>query len=111
LQDTPIGERPGGKRHGTITSLTARSRLAGELSGELGYTRQVWNSELPYSPELLIDQVRAQTTQVLRATLSYPLARNHSLQLEARAVRNKENISIFQYNNRLLQLSWLWQQP
>jgi hypothetical protein len=111
LQDNPSGERPGGKRHGAFTSLFARKRLAGELSGELGYTRQDWNSALPYSPELLIDQVRAQSTQVLRAVLTYPVARNQSLQLEARAVRNKENISIFQYNNRQLQLSWLWQQP
>ena len=111
LQDNPIGQRPGGKRHGTFTSLVARRRWDGTLTGELGYTRQNWNGELPYSPDLLIDQVRTQSTQVLRATLSYPLFGNHSLQLEARVVRNKENISIFQYNNRQLQLSWLWQQP
>jgi hypothetical protein len=111
LQDNPTGQRPGGKRHGAFTSLVARRRFGASLTGELAYTRQDWNSELPYSPELLIDQVRAQSTQVLRATLNYPLGGNHSLQLEARAVRNTENISIFQYNNRQLQLSWLWQQP
>jgi hypothetical protein len=26
-------------------------------------------------------------------------------------VRNRENISIFEYNNRQLQLSWQWQGP
>lgn len=111
LNDHAIAQRPGGNRHGIFSSATARRRLGGELIGELSYTRQTWNSALPYSPELLIDQVRAQTTQVARAVLTYPLARNQSLQLEARAVRNKENISIFQYNNRQLQLSWIWQQP
>jgi hypothetical protein len=46
---------------------------------------------------------------VLRGTLTYRIDKQHSLQLEARAVRNRENIEIFQYNNRQLQLSWVWQ--
>lgn len=111
LNDHAIGQRPGGNRHGTSSTLLARRRLGFDLTGELSYTRQTWNSELPYSPELLIDPVRAQSTQVVRASLTYPVSRNQSLQLEARVVRNKENISIFQYNNRQLQLSWIWQQP
>ncbi|MDB5936040.1 MAG: tetratricopeptide repeat protein [Massilia sp.] len=111
LNDHAIGQRPGGDRSGTVSSLFARRRIGAGLTGELGYTRQTWNSALPYSPELLIDQVRAQATQLVRAALTYPLSAGHSLQLEVRAVRNRENISIFQYNNRQLQLSWNWQQP
>jgi hypothetical protein len=54
-----------------------------------------------------IDTVRRQTTHVLRAAVTYPLDRNQSLLLEGRAVHNQENISIFQYNDRQLQL-WQW---
>jgi hypothetical protein len=46
---------------------------------------------------------------MLRASLAYPIGKHQALQVEARAVRNRENISIFQYNNRQLQLSWQWQ--
>jgi hypothetical protein len=77
----------------------------------LSWTRQQWDSATPYSPELLIDQVRAQRTQILRAVLSWQLRKDHSLILEARGVRNRENISIFQYDNRQLQFSWQWQLP
>jgi len=57
----------------------------------------------------LIEQTRAQETQTLRSTFVYPINQRQSIQLEARLVRNRENISIFQYNNRQLQLSWQWQ--
>lgn len=103
--------RPGGDRHGNFVSLLARRTLPAGFTGELGYTRQSWSSAEPYAPELLIDAVRAQRTAVARATLSYQLTKGQTLQLEARAVQNKENIPIFQYNDRVLQLSWQWQLP
>ena len=46
---------------------------------------------------------------MLRLGLSYALGRTQSLQLEARQIRNRENIAIFQYNDRQLQLTWQWQ--
>lgn len=107
--DQAVVERPGGDRHGTMLNLLGRHNLPYELVGELAYSRQTWNSATAYAPALLIDEVRAQRTQVLRANLSYPVAKNQTLQLELRAVRNQENISIFQYNNRQLQFSWNWQ--
>jgi hypothetical protein len=110
LGDRALAQRPGGDRHGVFASVLVRRRLAGPLTGELAYTHQTWDSKLPYSPGL-IEQVRAQSTGVARASLSWALSRNQSLQLEARQVRNRENISIFQYNNRQLQLSWQWQGP
>lgn len=110
LDDRASDQRPGGSRQGVATNLLARRTLWGPLSGELAYTRQSWSSELPYAPGL-IDEVRDQTTHMLRGTLVYPIKKNQSLQLEARMVRNKEDISIFQYNNRLLQLSWQVQGP
>lgn len=108
LDDRATGARPGGDRAGWLASAQWRRRLAGELTGELGYTRQTWRGAAAYSPGF-IDQRRDQRTQVLRATLTYPLTRTQSLQLEARQVRNRENISLFQYNDRQLQLSWQWQ--
>lgn len=111
LTDRALNDRPGGNRHGNYLNLSLRQPIAAGVNSELAYTRQTWNSASAYSPALLIDQVRTQRTQVLRATLSYPVGRQHSVVLEARAVRNRENISIFQYNNRQLQLSWQWHTP
>jgi hypothetical protein len=111
MTDQARDQRPGGNRHGNFASLMLKRTLSENVAGELGYTRQTWNSALPYAPELLIDAVRAQRTQMLRADLSYQLGKGQTLHLEARAVRNNENISIFQYNNRILQLSLQWQLP
>ncbi len=109
--DRALADRPGGNRHGAYVSLNLRRPLGWSTTGELAYTRQSWDSASPYSPELLIDQVRAQRTQVLRASLTYQIGKQQRIVLEARAVRNRENISIFQYNNRQLQLSWQWHTP
>ncbi|MFC0253431.1 tetratricopeptide repeat protein [Massilia consociata] len=111
LSDRARGDRPGGNRHGNYLTLSLRKPLGWDTNGELAWTRQRWDSAAPYSPGLLIDQVRAQRTQVLRAALSYQPAKNHTVILEGRMVRNRENISIFQYNNRQLQLSWQWHYP
>jgi len=111
LSDRARGQRPGGNRHGNYLTFSLRRPLGWNMRGELAWTRQQWHSATPYSPELLIDEVRAQRTQVLRAVLAYPLTKDQTLALEGRMVRNRENISIFQYNNRQLQLSWQWQFP
>ncbi len=109
LSDRGNALRPGGNRHGQLLNLLLRSPLWAGLTGELGYTRQTWRSAQAYAPDLLIPEVRNQETHVLRATLTYPIDKNHSLMLEARGVLNRENIEIFQYNNRQFQLSWRWQ--
>jgi hypothetical protein len=109
LDDHGNAQRPGGNRHGQFLNLLVRHTLWRDTGGELAYTRQTWHSARPYAPELLVPQIRDQATEVLRGTLTYRIDKQHSLQLEARAVRNRENIEIFQYNNRQLQLSWVWQ--
>ncbi len=110
LNDHALAHRPGGDRQGSFTNLLVRRQLRDGISLDLGYSRQTWNSRRAYSPGL-IDQVREQATQVARTSVSYALDKRHALVLEARVVRNRENISIFQYNNRQLQLSWQWQLP
>lgn len=111
LSDHARAERPGGNRHGNYLSVNLRRPIGWDTIAELAYTRQTWNSASAYSPELLIAQVREQQTQVLRGSLTYQVAKQHSVVLEARAVRNRENISVFQYNNRQIQLSWQWRYP
>lgn len=106
LSDRAVSERPGGNRHGSSSHLLGRYAISGSLSGELGYSYNTWKSSEMYAPGL-IDQVRNQSTRVTRATLSWPIRKNHTLQLEARIIRNREDITIFAYNNRILQLSWL----
>lgn len=109
LDDHGNAQRPGGNRHGQFLNVLVRRGLWRDTGGELAYTRQTWRSARPYAPELLVPEIRDQTTEVLRGTLTYRIDKRQSLQLEARAVRNRENIEIFQYNNRQLQLSWVWQ--
>jgi hypothetical protein len=109
-KDLARSDRPGGDRQGATLNVLLRRPVYGSATGELAYTGQKWRSDLPYSPGV-INQIRNQTTHMLRATLMYPLKDNQYLQLEGRMVRNRENISIFQYNNRLIQLSWHYQMP
>jgi hypothetical protein len=100
--------RPGGDRSGWLTTLYARSLLTHGVIGELSWTRQTWDGQSVYSPGL-IDQIRHQDTQMLRGGLLIPLGSHQSLNIELRQVRNNENISLFQYNSRQLQLTWQWQ--
>lgn len=108
LRDRALAQRPGGDRDGWFGNALVRRRLGARFAGELSLTQQTWNSASAYSPGL-IEEVRAQRTSVVRANLIYTLDKNQSIQLEGRVVRNRENISIFQYNSRQLQLSWQWQ--
>lgn len=110
LNDVSSDLRPGGTRQGKALNVLLRHPVGQKMSGELAYSHQDWDSSLPYLPGL-IGEVRDQRTDVLRGLLSYPLSKRQRVQLEARVVRNRENISIFQYNNKLLQLTWLWQGP
>jgi len=108
LSDHAIAGRPGGNRQGWFASLQDRFRVSGEMFGDIGWTRQTWHSDSAYSPGL-IDQIRHQETQMLHAKLIVPLATHQAVQIEWRGVRNDENITLFQYRSRLLQLSWQWQ--
>lgn len=108
--DHALASRPGGDRRGAFANLLLRAQPAARLSAELGLSFQSWRSSRAYSPGL-IEQARAQRTALLRASLGYAVAPRQALVLEARLVRNRENISIFQYDNRQLQFGWQWQLP
>ncbi len=105
--DHAVSTRPGGNRTGWNANLYGRSMLGDKFEAELDYTFQHWRGSTAYSPGF-IDTVRHQDSHTLRAMLSYPLTATTALQLEWRQVNNKENISIFQYDNHVLQLSWRW---
>lgn len=106
--DHALASRPGGDRVGASAGLFAHGVLGRGFEGELDWSAQRWSGAGAYSPGL-IDARRRQDTRTLRAALLYPLSRNATVQLEWRQVHNTENISIFQYDNRQLQLSWRWQ--
>lgn len=108
--DRGTAQRPGNDRRGAVVSLTGRRRLPGDMVGELGWTYQTWQGEQAYSPGL-IDERRRQRTSLLRAALTLPLSRQHALHVELRDVRNHENISIFEFEGRQLQVSWEWHLP
>jgi len=99
--------RPGGNRQGWYAGLQWYNQLNDKFTSELGVSRQLWRSDHSYSPGL-IDVVRHQQTESARVALLYALQPHHALVLEWRETRNRENISLFQYNSRAFQLSWRW---
>ena len=105
--DHASATRPGGDRVGWSAGIQGSARITGSTFGELGLSRQTWRGESAYSPGL-IDQVRNQTTYLFHAGLIIPVAAHQAIRIDFRQVMNRENISIFQYNNRQLLLSWLW---
>ncbi|MDP2001263.1 MAG: tetratricopeptide repeat protein [Rhodoferax sp.] len=108
--DRGDAQRPGNDRSGAVLSLTGRRRLAGALVGELGWSYQSWHGQQAYSPGL-IDERRRQHTQILRAAVTMPLSRQQAVHVELRAVRNRENISIFEFQGKQLQVNWEWSLP
>jgi hypothetical protein len=107
LNDHATGDRPGGNRSGWNVGLYGRRALLGKLEGELDLTHHAWRGDSVYK-ENFIDIQRHQTTTTARATLIYPMTSNSSLQLEWRRVHNDENIALFKYDSRQVQLSWHW---
>lgn len=107
LSDRALAERPGGDRHGWYASAQWYTQLGGGWYGEAGASAQHWQSATMFSPRL-IETVRRQDTATARAALQWYFRPGLSLHLEARAVRNRENIALFQYNSRAVQLSLRW---
>lgn len=98
----------GGDRKGWLASALIHTRINEHVSAEFGWTLQNWDSQSPYSPGL-IDQIRRQDTQVVRAGVIIPINPSESVHIEWRQVHNDENISLFQYKGQLLQVSMQWQ--
>lgn len=107
LADQGQSGRLGGDRLGWYATVLADTRWNDRFSTQLLASRQVWRSDEVYSPAV-IDIKRHQDTQQISASATWHLMPHHSVQLEARAVRNRENIGLFQYNSRMLQLSYRW---
>lgn len=108
LSDRATAARPGGHRQGFFGNMSARGPVFRQYEAELGWARQIWNSDSAYSPGL-INMIRRQDTQVLKAALIWPIRERQTMQLEFRAINNRENISILQYDSKLIQLGWQWQ--
>jgi hypothetical protein len=107
LSDHPTGARPGGIRDGWLASLLYRRRFEYGITGELAWTRQTWNGHAAYSE--ILDRIRKQDAQIFRAGVTIPVNKANSVNVEFRNVNNNENISLFQYKSRQLQLTWQWQ--
>jgi tetratricopeptide (TPR) repeat protein len=104
LHDDSADARPGGDRNGWFGSVQWYGELDNTTLFEAGLTHQNWRGDAAYSPGL-IDTRRLQNTTVLRAAAQWRLQPHVSLVLELRDTFNHENISLFQYNSRALQLS------
>jgi hypothetical protein len=107
LRDDGQALRPGGNRDGWFASLQGYAVLGNGLYAEAGLTFQRWRGSSIYARDL-VEVVRDQRTGSARAALQWYVQPNLSLYLEGRLVRNRENISLFEYNSRALQLSLRW---
>jgi tetratricopeptide (TPR) repeat protein len=107
LRDDSAEGRPGGDRKGWFGNLQWYADVTARLSLEAGLTHQRWRSDGIYSPGL-IETRRLQQTTTLRAAGNWQLQPHTSVVLEWRGTFNRENISLFQYNSRALQLSLRW---
>lgn len=108
VHDVQRNQRPGGDRKGWGGSVSADLSLWNEAFVGLSWSRQNLLGQAVYSPGV-VDRARAQRLDVLRASLTWPVAAHQTVQLEWRVVLNDENISIFQYASRVAQISWQWQ--
>lgn len=106
-RDAPLAARPGGKRQGWSAEGGLRWPVAGAAVAELGVTLQSWHDELPYAPGL-IDLARSQRTLSTRAAVVWPMGARGEWVLEARQVRNNENIDLFAYDALSLRLGYQW---
>lgn len=107
LHDHGKALRPGGDRDGWFANAQWYTALRTGLYADANLSHQYWRGERNYSPDL-IEVARRQNTTTARAALQWYVQPNLSLHLEGRMVRNRENISLFQYNSRALQLSLRW---
>jgi hypothetical protein len=107
IADDGKGGRPGGNRRGWYGGFQGSMPLPAGMLGELALTHQHWQGDAIYSPGL-INEFRRQSTTLARVAVVVPVSDRHSVRAEFRAARNDENISIFQYNSRLFQVSWQW---
>jgi hypothetical protein len=107
LRDDSSAGRPGGDRKGWFGNLQWYGEVKDRLSLEAGLTYQRWRSEDIYSAKL-IETRRLQQATTVRAAGNWLLRPHTSLVLEWRGTFNRENISLFQYNSRALQLSLRW---
>lgn len=105
VHDHASGNRPGGDRNGWSARLGVQRPLSDAVRGELELNRNHWAGRQPYSPGL-IDTARRQAITSARATLVYSLSREQALHLEWRLTNNRDNVSLFQYRARQIQLSW-----
>jgi hypothetical protein len=76
-QDKGGDLRPGRDRSGAVVGLLGRTKLWGQVMGELGWNFQSWSSQQAYSPGL-IEERRQQKTSMLRASLSVPVSNTQS---------------------------------
>lgn len=103
--DQSRGIRAGGDRDSVFINLNGRMRLGKQLFADFDWAQQRWSDARTYSPGL-IDTRRRQETRLWRAALFFPIAQDQGISLEYRDTHNRENISLFEYRSRLMQLSW-----
>lgn len=109
LYDAGARLRPGGDKQGWASSLRWSNALRYSNSHLLvlrtGLDWQHWDSKGIYAPGFIHDY-RSQRTHSKYISVTRVYDQKKSLTLEAKTIRNMENISVFSYRAKQFQLSW-----
>jgi len=108
-KDRGNANRPGGDKHGARWGANLVQALGQfheeRLFAKLSWDAQSWRSVNPYSPGF-IEESRQQFLSTTTAAIVWPQTRTDLWSLEARRQRNHENIQIFEYEAKTIQLSY-----
>lgn len=106
--DRGQAQRPGRDRQGASAIVGLRAPAGGGIVADLALSLQAWEGSAAYFPGL-IDVRRHQETLAARMSLTVPIASRHNLRIELSSVRNEDNVPIFTFNSRQVNLAWEWQ--
>lgn len=105
MHDRAVKTRPGGNRSGFFGGFSIQFILTGEIEAEIAWQQQRWLSDGIHAPGL-VNSRRDQETRLFSAAVSVPVTKRSFFVTEMQTVKNRENISIFEYEGRSIQLSW-----
>lgn len=106
--DYAAAARPGGHREGTTWSLAGKYLFGEKIFVEAGVQEIYWQSRKPFLPGF-IDRKRKQQLTSAHLATTLKLDADNALTAALQLVSNRENISVFAYQNRILQVSWQFQ--
>lgn len=108
IEDRPIGERAGGRRHGPVAQ--ARLQMPAGKLGSLDFVaRRTWlRDSNPYNETLFADLIRSSQQLSFQAAWRIPVAPQTSLRIDYKLQSARDTISLFSYNAHTISAAMEW---